>query len=144
MIKFLELEKSLVYITTSLRGNEAVFERMIKIDQIKKYPEDEDLLEDVIIENKQALEMANIYSGILDSTMDAYANIISNNTNNTMKFLAVLTIVMSIPTMIASFAGMNLNGIPLSSNAYGFWIMVAVGIGIAAIVAVIMKIKDMF
>ena len=144
MIKFLELEKSLVYITTSLRGNEAVFERMIKIDQIKKYPEDEDLLEDVIIENKQALEMANIYSGILDSTMDAYANIISNNTNNTMKFLAVLTIVMSIPTMIASFAGMNLDGIPLSGNAYGFWIMVAVGIGIAAIVAVIMKIKDMF
>jgi magnesium transporter len=144
MIKFLELEKSLVYITTSLRGNEAVFERMMKIDQIKKYPEDEDLLEDVIIENKQALEMANIYSGILDSTMDAYANIISNNTNNTMKFLAVLTIVMSIPTMIASFAGMNLDGIPLSGNAYGFWIMVAVGIGIAAIVAVIMKIKDMF
>jgi magnesium transporter len=76
--------------------------------------------------------------------MDAYANIISNNTNNTMKFLAVLTIVMSIPTMIASFAGMNLDGIPLSGNAYGFWIMVAVGIGIAAIVAVIMKIKDMF
>lgn len=144
LIEFLELEKSLVYFTTSLRSNEVVLEKMLKIEQIKKYPEDEDLLEDVIIENKQAIEMANIYSGILNGTMDAYANIISNNMNISMKFLAVLTIVMSIPTMIASFAGMNVYGIPFSNHPYGFWIMVALGIGIACITGFILHRKKMF
>jgi magnesium transporter len=144
LIEFLELEKSLVYFTNSLRSNEIVLEKMLKIDQIKKYPEDEDLLEDVIIENKQAIEMANIYSGILNSTMDAYANIISNNMNISMKFLAVLTIVMSIPTMIASFAGMNVPGIPFANTANGFWFMVIVGIGLAVIIGLIMHKKKMF
>ena len=144
LIEFLELEKSLVYFTTSLRSNEVVLEKMLKIEQIKKYPEDEDLLEDVIIENKQAIEMANIYSGILNGTMDAYANIISNNMNISMKFLAVLTIVMSIPTMLASFAGMNVQGVPFSDHPYGFWIMVALGIGIACITGLILHRKKMF
>ena len=144
LIEFLELEKSLVYFTTSLRSNEAVLERMLKIDQIKKYPQDEDLLEDVITENKQAIEMANIYSGILNSTMDAYSSVISNNMNISMKFLAVLTIVMSIPTMIASFAGMNVNGIPFSNNPNGFIIMCAIGIGVAIITGLILHLKKMF
>ena len=143
-VEFLELEKSLVYFTTSLRSNEIVLEKMLKIEQIKKYPEDEDLLEDVIIENKQAIEMANIYTGILNSTMDAYSSIISNNMNISMKFLAVLTIVMSIPTMLASFAGMNVKGVPYTDNPYGFWIMVSWGIGIAVIVGYIMHRKKMF
>ena len=144
LVEFLELEKSLVYFTTSLRSNEAVFEKMLKIEQIKKYPEDEDLLEDVIIENKQAMEMATIYSGILNSTMDGYANIINNNMNNSMKFLAVLTIVMSIPTMVASFAGMNVPGIPFEHHPFGFWIMVGVGVLIAIIAAIFLHIKKMF
>ncbi len=76
---------------------------MLKIDKIKQYPEDEELLDDVIIENKQAIEMADIYSNILSGTMDAYASVISNNLNIVMKVLAIITIVMSIPTMIASF-----------------------------------------
>ena len=143
-VEFLELEKSLVYFTTSLRSNEIVLENMLKIEHIKKYPEDEDLLEDVIIENKQAIEMANIYTGILNSTMDAYSSIISNNMNISMKFLAVLTIVMSIPTMLASFAGMNVKGVPYTDNPYGFWIMVSWGIGIAMIVGYIMHRKKMF
>ena len=74
---------------------------MLKIDKIKQYPEDEELLDDVIIENKQAIEMADIYSNILSGTMDAYASVISNNLNIVMKVLAIITIVMSIPTMIA-------------------------------------------
>ena len=86
---------------------------MLKADAIKKYPEDEDLLEDVIIENEQAIEMADIYSDILSGTMDAYASVISNNLNIVMKALAVITIVMSIPTMIASFWGMNVS-VPLN------------------------------
>ena len=107
LIELLELEKSLVYFSTSLRSNELVLEKMLKIDKIKQYPEDEELLDDVIIENKQAIEMADIYSNILSGTMDAYASVISNNLNIVMKVLAIITIVMSIPTMIASFWGMN-------------------------------------
>ena len=118
----LELEKSLVYFTTSLRSNEAVLEKLIKIESIKKYPEDTELLEDVIIENTQAIEMANIYSGILRSMMDAFASVISNNLNDVMKILSVITIVMSIPTIIFSAYGMNLapSGMPFSSTTLGF------------------------
>lgn len=92
---------------------------MLKIDKIKQYPEDEELLDDVIIENKQAIEMADIYSNILSGTMDAYASVISNNLNIVMKVLAIITIVMSIPTMIASFWGMNVP-VPLAHSAHGF------------------------
>ena len=109
LIELLELEKSLVYFTTSLRSNEVVLEKILKVDSIKKYPEDTELLEDVIIENKQAIEMANIYSGILSGTMDAFASVISNNLNIVMKFAWLVTIVMSIPTMIFSAYGMNLD-----------------------------------
>lgn len=97
LIELLELEKSLVYFTTSLRSNEVVLEKLLRIEKIKKYPEDTDLLEDVIVENKQAIEMANIYSGILSGTMDAFASVISNNLNIVMKFLATVTIVLPIP-----------------------------------------------
>ena len=103
LIELLELEKSLVFFTTSLKSNEVVLEKLLKSTGIKKYPEDEDLIEDVIVENKQAIEMANIYSGILNGTMDTFASVISNNQNIVMKFLATITIVLSIPTMIASF-----------------------------------------
>ena len=117
----LELEKSLVYFTTSLRSNEAVLEKLIKIESIKKYPEDTELLEDVIIENTQAIEMANIYSGILANMMDAFASVISNNLNDVMKILSVITIVMSIPTIIFSAYGMNLSavGMPFSKTSCG-------------------------
>ena len=98
LIELLELEKSLVYFTTSLRSNEIVLEKLLKVERIKQYPDDTDLLEDVIIENKQAIEMANIYSGILSGMTEAFASIVSNNLNIVMKFLATVTIVMSIPT----------------------------------------------
>lgn len=107
LIQMLKLEKSLVYFSTSLKSNEIVLEKMLKLDLLKKYEDDLDLLEDVIIENKQAIEMANIYSSILTGTMDAYASVISNNLNIVMKFLASVTIIMAIPTMISSFFGMN-------------------------------------
>ena len=94
LIELLELEKSLVYFTTSLRSNEVVLEKLLRTERVKKYPEDEDLLEDVIIENKQAIEMANIYSGILSGMMDAFASVISNNLNIVMKFLATVTICL--------------------------------------------------
>lgn len=144
LIQLLELEKSLVYFTTSLRSNEMVLEKMLKNDAIKQYPEDEELLEDVIIENKQAIEMSNIYSNILSGTMDAYASVISNNLNIVMKVLSVITIVMSVPTIIASLYGMNVNGIPFADNPYGFWIIFCIAMAITAICGVILVKKKMF
>lgn len=146
LIELLELEKSLVYFTTSLRSNEVVLEKLLRTEKVKKYPEDTDLLEDVIIENKQAIEMANIYSGILSGTMDAFASVISNNLNIVMKFLATVTIVMSIPTMVASFYGMNLNpqGMPFSDSPYGFGIVLVLALLLSLIVAFIFNKKDLF
>lgn len=146
LIELLELEKSLVYFTTSLRSNEVVFEKLLRNEKIKKYPEDTELLEDVIIENKQAIEMANIYSGILSGTMDAFASVISNNLNIVMKFLATITIVMAIPTMVASFYGMNVNpaGMPFAQSPYGFVIVLAFAAGLSLLVAMIFSKKNMF
>ena len=141
-----EMEKSLVYFTTSLRSNEAVLEKLIKLESIKKYPEDTELLEDVIIENTQAIEMANIYSGILQSMMDAFASVISNNLNDVMKILSVITIVMSIPTIIFSAYGMNLapSGMPFSSTIWGFLIVILVSIAASIIAALFLSKKKYF
>lgn len=146
LIELLKLEKSLVYFTTSLRSNEVVLEKLIKTESIKKYPEDDDLLEDVIVENKQAIEMANIYSGILSGMMDAFASVISNNLNIVMKVLAIITIVMSIPTMIFSAYGMNVasGGMPFASNPYGFALIVTASLVLSMIVTFIFVKLRMF
>ena len=132
LLQLLSLEKSLVYFTTSLKSNELVMEKTMRGKIIKLYEEDEDILEDAIIENKQAIEMAKIYSDILNGTMDAYASIISNNLNGVMKFLTSITIILAIPTMVASYWGMNVP-VPLQDNPWGFTIIllfsVIVGIG---------------
>ncbi|MBR6756456.1 MAG: magnesium transporter CorA family protein [Peptococcaceae bacterium] len=107
LFQLLNLDKSLVYLSNSLRANELVLERLMRMDSIKKYPEDEELLEDAIIENKQAIEMASVYSGILDVTMEAFGSVISNNLNSVMRRLTSITIILSVPTMIFSFFGMN-------------------------------------
>jgi len=145
LIELLELQKSLVYFTTSLRSNEVVLERLLKLDKIKKYPEDTELLEDVIIENKQAIEMANIYSGILSSMMGTFASVISNNLNIVMKVLAVITIVMSIPTIVFSAYGMNLSaaGMPFSRTPWGFLIVIILSV-VASIIAAIFLSKKKF
>ena len=143
LIQLLELEKSLVYFTTSLRANEMVLEKMMRMEKIKQYQEDKDLLEDVIIENKQAMEMANIYSSILSETRDAFASVISNNLNTVMKTLTSLTIVLSIPTMIFSLFGMNVP-LPFMHNANGYIYILLGSIICIAIGAIIMFRKKMF
>lgn len=143
LLTLLNLEKSLVYITTSLRSNEAVMEKTLKVSNIKLYDEDEDILEDAIIENKQAIEMSRIYSDILNSTMDAYSSIISNNVNSVMKFLTAITIVIAIPTMISSFWGMNVV-LPFQNSIYGFVIMIALATILTLLVTWLLKKKDMF
>ena len=148
LILLLSLEKSLVYFSTSLKSNEIVLEKMLRYSyanvNIKKYSEDEDLLEDVIIENKQAIEMANIYSNILSGTMDAFASIISNNLNIVMKLLASITIVMSIPTMISGFFGMNVESIPIAGMQGSFYVIFGATLLICGIVALILYKKRMF
>lgn len=143
LINLLNIEKSLVYFITSLKGNDVVLEKLARGNILNMYEEDTDLLEDAIIENKQGIEMANIYREILTSTTDTYATIISNNLNVIMKFLAGITIVFSIPTMIASFLGMN---VPLGSvgqNDFSFVWLVIFSILISLIVAIILKKKNM-
>ena len=142
LLKMLALEKSLVYFTTSLKSNEVVMEKTLRGKVIKLYEEDEDLLDDAIIENKQAMEMVKIYSDILSGTMDTYASIISNNLNIVMKVLTTITIILSIPTIIGSFWGMNVP-VPFASNQYGFYIVIGVSILIAIITYLIFKKRNM-
>lgn len=107
LYKRLELSKSLVYFSSSLKSNEAVLEKLMRGRTIKLYEEDEDLLEDVVIEYKQAHEMSDVYANIVSTTTDAYASIISNNMNDIMKVLAAATIVLTIPDLIGCFFGQN-------------------------------------
>ncbi len=142
LIKMLQLEKSLVYFSTSLKSNEIVLEKLMKYEYLKYYSEDEELLEDVIIENKQAIEMAHIYSNVLSGTMGTVASLISNNLNIVMKVLTSITIVMAIPTMISSFFGMNVV-IPLTLQ-YSFWIIVGFSVIISSIVGFVLYKKKLF
>lgn len=141
LLRLLSLEKSLVYFTTSLKANEVVMERMNRGKVIKLYEEDEDLLEDVLIENKQAMEMSKIYSDILSGVMDAYSSIISNNLNGVMKILTAITIIISVPTMISSFWGMNVR-VPMQDNPLGFAIILIASILIGVIVTIVLKKKN--
>jgi len=146
LIQLLALEKSLVYFSTSLRGNEITLEKMLKLDILQKYEDDKDVLDDVIIENRQAIEMCTIYTNILNGTMDAYSSVISNKLNVVMKFLAAITIVMAIPNMISGLFGMNVTGIPfgVSGIGLGFWYVVAlIGLIVVAVIYFLNK-KDMF
>ncbi len=144
LIQMLSLEKSLVYFSTSLKANEITLEKMLKSDLMQKYPDDNDVLEDVIIENKQAIEMASIYSDILSGTMDAFASVIANNLNIVMKVLASVTIVMSIPNMVSGLFGMNVSGIPLSGHSNGFAIILGIITLLCAIVTILLNKMDMF
>ncbi|MDD4495080.1 MAG: magnesium transporter CorA family protein [Eubacteriales bacterium] len=145
IFELLELERSLVFFTTSLKSNEIVLDKLFKGRHIKMYEEDQDLLEDVIIENKQALEMVDIYSSILSGMMDAYASVISNNLNIVMKFLTSVTIVMTVPTMIASFFGMNVP-LPfgLESNPFSFAIILGGSLVVMLGAVIILSKKRMF
>lgn len=135
LISLHELESNLVYFATSLRGNGAVLERLTRYERIKQYPEDKDLLEDVLIENKQAIEMTQIYRDIINGTRELMSAVLDNRLNNTMKYLAAITIVMAIPTIISGIYGMNTNsaGMPFATWTSGFGIIC----GIIALVCII-------
>ncbi len=126
LIQMLDLENSLVYFSTSLSGNDAVISRLLTSKTIvRMYEEDTELLEDVAIDTKQALEMCSIYRDILSGTMDAYASVISNNLNIVMKILTSVTLVISIPTLIASIFGMN-TWVPGEGSKIGFFVVLGI------------------
>ena len=135
LIEMLRISKSLVYITNALKANEAVLEKLYRFPtpSVRMYEEDEDLLEDTIIENRQALEMAQTYSSTLGHIMDTCASMINNNVNSIMKLFTVVTILLTIPTMIASFLGMNvINPGYLSENPFAFHLLIVGSLSIAA------------
>uniref|UniRef100_A0A7C1JLC8 Magnesium transporter CorA family protein n=1 Tax=Ammonifex degensii TaxID=42838 RepID=A0A7C1JLC8_9THEO len=154
LLQLLEVQKSLVYFTTSLKANGIVMEKLLRTHLakatddsagrlIKMRPEDEDLLEDVITENKQAIEMSTTYSAILTETMDAFASLISNNLNMVMKFLTSVTIVLSVPMIITSFYGMNVH-LPFQGWAHAYlWILATIA-GFSGLVTYILARKRMF
>ncbi len=142
IIQLLDLQNSLVYISTSLNSNERVHEKLYRVEGVATREDLRDLYEDVIIEGKQAIETCNIYKNILSVTMDAYGSVISNNANDTMSKLTIITIILAIPTMIAGFWGMNMT-VPFqtsgaSTSTVWFWIVIAataiITVGIAVLI----------
>ena len=139
LLQLMDIEKSLVYFSSSLKGNELTIEKIMRGRVVKLYEEDQDLLEDVLIEVKQAVDMSGIYLDILSSTMESFASLISNNLNMVMKVLASITLIISIPMVISGYYGMNVEGIPFTT----FWFPIVISILCMAVAAVILKKKEM-
>ncbi|MCD8375707.1 MAG: magnesium transporter CorA family protein [Oscillospiraceae bacterium] len=141
LIQLLDLEKSLVYFNTSLKANEVTLEKILRGRIVTLYEEDHDLLEDVLIEVRQAIEMAQIYSSIISGMMDAFASVISNNLNVIMKVLTSITILLTVPNIVFSFYGMNVAGLPLDQF---WWFPLTLSVALIALIGVLLKKKDLF
>lgn len=145
LVQLLGLEKSLVYFSTSLKTNEAILEKLMRGRYLKLYEEDQDLLDDVLIEVRQAIEMTNIYSNILAGTGDTFASIISNNLNIVMKRMTTFTIIIAVPTIVFSFYGMNINqnsgGLPLANVWFPLAISLVLSVGVGFLINFTQKFK---
>jgi magnesium transporter len=138
LIQLLSIQKSLVFFTTSIKSNELLLEKLQKSPLMRFKEDEKELLEDVVIENRQAIEMANIYSSILTGTMDAFASVISNNLNIVMRRLTIVSIVLMIPTLIYSFFGMNV-ALPGENIAGIGWIIIAASFLAASLCAIFLN-----
>ena len=143
LMEILKYQKSLVYFTTALKSNELMLERLQRSQLFRQYEEDRELLEDVLTENKQAIEMTNISTNILNSMVDAFASIISNNLNVVMKLLAALTIVLNLPTIVASFYGMNVH-LPFADHPLAFLFTLGISVTLTGIAVYIFAKRDWF
>ena len=134
--QLLKIEKSLVYFVNSLSANELLMMKMKRTDLLKIREKEIhfDLFEDAIIDNSQALEMSNVYTNILSGTMEAYASIVSNNMNAFIQRLTIITIILMVPTLVASFYGMNLDHLPLSKSPYAFYILILISFGLGVLI----------
>ena len=143
IINLLGLEKSLFYFSTSLKGNGVLIEKLYRNGIYAKSPENKEILEDAIDENKQAIEMTSIYSNILSGMMNAFGSVISNNLNMVIKFLTSITIILMIPTLIASIYGMNV-GLPLQGEEGAFVIIMAISLLFSILGIFVFLKRDMF
>ncbi len=145
IINLHELESTLVYFDTSLRANRMVVDRLTRYSGIRKFPEDQELLDDVVVENLQAIEMTQIYRDIIKGTRELMSTVIDNRLNNTMKYLTSITIVMAIPTIISGMYGMNVDGkwMPLSSTPFGFGIICLLTLVICLLVGFVLRRRKM-
>ena len=145
LIDLHELESTLVYFATSLRANAVVLDRLTRYKRLEQYPEDKELLEDVIVENRQAIEMTSIYRDIIDGTRELMSCVIDNRLNNVMKYLTSITIVMAIPTVISGIYGMNVNEkwMPFSDTPHGFLIICVLTLLICVITLWVLRKKKM-
>ncbi|HRJ74765.1 MAG TPA: magnesium transporter CorA family protein [Anaerolineales bacterium] len=143
LLELLKYQKSLTYFATALRSNEVMMERVQRTQLFNYYEEDQDLLEDVLTENQQAIQMTSINAEILSSMMDAFASIISNNLNVVLKALAALTILLNVPTIVASFYGMNVN-LPGEGNPLAFLAVIGISLTLTAIATYIFYKRDWF
>lgn len=143
LMRLLNIEKSLVYFTTSLKANDILIGRLEHTRQIDVPDKDLDILEDVSVEYRQALEMATIHSNLLTGTLDMYATVISNNLNNVMKALTSITIVLMLPTLVASIYGMNVQ-LPMEKNEHAFAILMGLSVLLSFAVAFVFMRRRFF
>lgn len=140
------LESTLVYFATSLRANASVLDRLTRYKRLEQYPDDKDLLDDVIVENRQAIEMAMIYRDIINGTRELMSSVIDNRLNNVMKTLTSITLVMGIPTMISGLYGMNVDSkwVPLANTAHGFGVICLITLLICLLIMLFLRKKRLF
>jgi magnesium transporter len=143
VLELLKYQKSLTYFATALRSNEVMMERVQRTQIFNYYEEDQDLLEDVLTENQQAIQMTSINTEILSSMMDAFASIISNNVNSVMKVLAALTIIFNLPGIVAAFYGMNV-ALPGESHPLAFLVVIGISLALTSIATFIFYKRDWF
>ena len=145
LIDLHELESTLVYFATSLRANGVVLDRLTRYKRLEQYPEDKELLGDVIVENRQAIEMTSIYRDIINGTRELMSSVIDNRLNNVMKYLTSITIVMAIPTVISGIYGMNVNEkwMPFANTPHGFLIICVLTLLICIVTMLVLRKKKM-
>lgn len=145
LIALHELESTLVYFATSLRANSVVLDRLTRYKRLEQYPEDKELLDDVIVENQQAIEMTSIYRDIINGTRELMSSVIDNRLNNVMKYLTSITIVMAIPTVISGMYGMNVDGkgMPFANSVHGFGVVCLITLLVCIITMLVLRRKKM-
>jgi magnesium transporter len=143
LLQLMQIQKSLVYFVTALRSNEMLLMKIERTNFLGLNEEEKEFLGDLIVDNSQALEMANIYTNILSSTLDAFASIIANNQNEVLKRLSVITIVLTIPVLVASIYGMNVP-IPYAGSPFAFYIPVFLSLAISLVIGWFFLKKKIF
>lgn len=144
LYNLMEVEKSLVYFLDALKGNDNVIKKLFRLPSIKRFDEDEELIEDLIIENNQAIETTELYTNILESITSSYASLLSNEMNNTMKTLTLFTVLLTLPTLVFSFFGMNVP-LPIDDHSYISWvIIIAISVTLISAVGLVLWRKKKF